>query len=148
MEPSNCPMPETLERFGVNSCRIRNLHLDNSTLFDKPHNHDACKNTCDPLGDNDNGTESDTVDRSSLQHVFLATITASAPPEKKSYIVRNYITSTDSCPESVLVGASLLWVGWFGFNAGSALEANGFLNLLVSRNAVSTGRADRRRNRR
>jgi Amt family ammonium transporter len=23
------------------------------------------------------------------------------------------------------VGASLLWVGWFGFNAGSALEANG-----------------------
>lgn len=108
MEPSNCPMPETLERFGVNSCRIRNLHLDNSTLFDKPHNHDACKNTCDPLGDNDNGTESDTVDRSSLQHVFLATITASAPPEKKSYIVRNYITSTDSCPESVLVGASLL----------------------------------------
>src|SRR5204863_329156 len=24
-----------------------------------------------------------------------------------------------------LIGASLLWVGWFGFNAGSALEANG-----------------------
>ncbi|MDE2613113.1 MAG: ammonium transporter [Burkholderiales bacterium] len=24
-----------------------------------------------------------------------------------------------------MVGASLLWVGWFGFNAGSALEANG-----------------------
>jgi Amt family ammonium transporter len=24
-----------------------------------------------------------------------------------------------------LVGAGLLWVGWFGFNAGSALEANG-----------------------
>ena len=23
-----------------------------------------------------------------------------------------------------MVGASLLWVGWFGFNAGSALEAN------------------------
>jgi Amt family ammonium transporter len=24
-----------------------------------------------------------------------------------------------------MVGAALLWVGWFGFNAGSALEANG-----------------------
>ena len=36
-----------------------------------------------------------------------------------------------------MVGASLLWVGWFGFNAGSALEANGsaalaFLNTLIA----------------
>ncbi len=36
-----------------------------------------------------------------------------------------------------MVGASLLWVGWFGFNAGSALEANGsaalaFLNTLLA----------------
>ena len=34
-------------------------------------------------------------------------------------------------------GAALLWVGWFGFNAGSALEANGvaalaFINTLVA----------------
>ena len=34
-----------------------------------------------------------------------------------------------------MIGASLLWVGWFGFNAGSALEANGtaalaFINTL------------------
>ena len=28
-----------------------------------------------------------------------------------------------------MVGASLLWVGWFRFNAGSALEANGFAAL-------------------
>ncbi len=28
-----------------------------------------------------------------------------------------------------MVGASLLWVGWFGFNAGSALEANGSATL-------------------
>jgi ammonium transporter, Amt family len=36
-----------------------------------------------------------------------------------------------------MVGASLLWVGWFGFNAGSALEANGsaalaFINTLFA----------------
>ncbi len=28
-----------------------------------------------------------------------------------------------------MIGAALLWVGWFGFNAGSALEANGFAAL-------------------
>ena len=28
-----------------------------------------------------------------------------------------------------MVVAALLWVGWFGFNAGSALEANGFAEL-------------------
>ena len=36
-----------------------------------------------------------------------------------------------------MIGASLLWVGWFGFNAGSNLEANGlaalaFLNTFVA----------------
>jgi Amt family ammonium transporter len=38
-------------------------------------------------------------------------------------------------------GAALLWVGWFGFNAGSALEANGiaalaFLNTLLAASAA------------
>ena len=28
-----------------------------------------------------------------------------------------------------MVGASLLWVGWFGFNAGSALEAGNSASL-------------------
>ena len=36
-----------------------------------------------------------------------------------------------------MTGASMLWVGWFGFNAGSALEANGtaamaFVNTLMA----------------
>ena len=41
-----------------------------------------------------------------------------------------------------MVGASLLWVGWFGFNAGSNLEANGvtalaFINTLVATAAAT-----------
>ena len=30
-----------------------------------------------------------------------------------------------------MVGAGLLWVGWFGFNAGSALEANGLAGVAM-----------------
>ena len=41
-----------------------------------------------------------------------------------------------------MVGASMLWVGWFGFNAGSNLEANGltalaFINTLVAAAAAT-----------
>jgi len=32
---------------------------------------------------------------------------------------------------STLVGASLLWVGWFGFNAGSAVAANGSAGMAM-----------------
>jgi ammonium transporter, Amt family len=31
----------------------------------------------------------------------------------------------------VLIGASMLWVGWFGFNVGSNLEANGGATLAM-----------------
>jgi Amt family ammonium transporter len=40
-----------------------------------------------------------------------------------------------------MVGASLLWVGWFGFNAGSALEANGFAALAFLNTFVATAAA-------
>jgi len=41
-----------------------------------------------------------------------------------------------------MIGASLLWVGWFGFNAGSNLESNGvtgvaFLNTFVATSAAA-----------
>ena len=41
----------------------------------------------------------------------------------------------------VLIGASLLWFGWFGFNAGSALGANGVAALVFMNTQVATGAA-------
>lgn len=40
-----------------------------------------------------------------------------------------------------LVGASLLWVGWFGFNAGSNLEATGIAVLALLNTIVATAAA-------
>jgi Amt family ammonium transporter len=37
-----------------------------------------------------------------------------------------------------MIGASLLWVGWFGFNAGSALEANNFAALAFINTFLAT----------
>ena len=37
-----------------------------------------------------------------------------------------------------MIGASLLWVGWFGFNAGSALEANGVAALAFINTFLAT----------
>ncbi|MDR0439806.1 MAG: ammonium transporter [Candidatus Accumulibacter sp.] len=37
-----------------------------------------------------------------------------------------------------MIGASLLWIGWFGFNAGSALEANGGAALALLNTWVAT----------
>ncbi len=40
-----------------------------------------------------------------------------------------------------MIGASLLWVGWFGFNAGSNLEANGIAGLAFLNTVVATAAA-------
>jgi Amt family ammonium transporter len=40
-----------------------------------------------------------------------------------------------------MIGASLLWVGWFGFNAGSNLEANGLTALVVLNTILATAAA-------
>ena len=40
-----------------------------------------------------------------------------------------------------LIGAALLWVGWFGFNAGSALAANGTAGMAMLVTQVATAAA-------
>jgi Amt family ammonium transporter len=54
---------------------------------------------------------------------------------KKESLAPHSVTMT-------MIGASLLWVGWFGFNVGSNLEANGlstlvFLNTLLASAAAT-----------
>ncbi len=56
---------------------------------------------------------------------------------KKESLAPHSVTMT-------MVGASLLWVGWFGFNVGSNLEANGlaalvFVNTLLAAAAATLG---------
>ena len=40
-----------------------------------------------------------------------------------------------------LVGAAMLWVGWFGFNAGSAVAANGLAGLAMSVTQIAAAAA-------
>ncbi len=40
-----------------------------------------------------------------------------------------------------LVGAALLWVGWFGFNAGSAVGSNGIAGIAMANTQIATAAA-------
>ena len=52
----------------------------------------------------------------------------------KEFIAPHSVTLT-------MVGASLLWVGWFGFNVGSNLEANGVAALVFANTLLATAAA-------
>jgi Amt family ammonium transporter len=41
----------------------------------------------------------------------------------------------------IMIGAALLWVGWFGFNVGSGLEANGFAAQVFMNTFLATAAA-------
>ncbi len=60
-----------------------------------------------------------------------------------AYVIGNRIGyGKDSmAPHSLtmtMIGASMLWFGWFGFNAGSALEANGSASLAFMNTFLAT----------
>ena len=44
-------------------------------------------------------------------------------------------------PGMVMIGASMLWVGWFGFNGGSALAANGGASMAIAVTHISAATA-------
>jgi Amt family ammonium transporter len=44
-------------------------------------------------------------------------------------------------PGMTMIGASMLWVGWFGFNAGSALAANGSAGMAMTVTHISAATA-------
>src|SRR3989442_10444820 len=58
---------------------------------------------------------------------------------------RKGVERLDSRPNNipyVILGASVLWFGWFGFNAGSALRADALaVNVLVVTNLAASGAA-------
>ncbi len=57
---------------------------------------------------------------------------------------RNGYGTTNMAPHNLayaVIGASLLWVGWFGFNAGSAVGANGRAGMAMAVTQIATAAA-------
>jgi len=57
---------------------------------------------------------------------------------------RNGYGSVNMAPYNLayaVIGASLLWVGWFGFNAGSAVAANGRAGMAMTVTQIATAAA-------
>jgi ammonium transporter, Amt family len=54
---------------------------------------------------------------------------------------RKHRTTPPHNPGIVMIGAAMLWVGWFGFNGGSALGANGQAAMAISVTHLSAAAA-------
>jgi Amt family ammonium transporter len=61
------------------------------------------------------------------------------------YLGKRYGYGTENmAPHNLVysvIGASLLWVGWFGFNAGSAVAANGAAGMAMAVTQIATATA-------
>ena len=54
---------------------------------------------------------------------------------------RKHRTTPPHSPGMVMIGAGMLWVGWFGFNGGSALAANGQAAMAITVTHISAASA-------
>ena len=54
---------------------------------------------------------------------------------------RNDKSNPPHNPAYVMLGASMLWVGWFGFNGGSALAADGAAGMAITVTHISAATA-------
>ena len=54
---------------------------------------------------------------------------------------RKHKTTPPHSPGMVMIGAGMLWVGWFGFNGGSALAANGQAAMAITVTHLSAAAA-------
>ena len=54
---------------------------------------------------------------------------------------RKHRTTPPHNPGLVMIGAAMLWVGWFGFNGGSALAANGQAAMAITVTHISAAAA-------
>lgn len=70
----------------------------------------------------------------------LAALVAALVLGKRQNFAKNSLSPPHS-PVLTMIGASMLWVGWFGFNGGSALAANSTASqaILVTHIAASLG---------
>ena len=63
------------------------------------------------------------------------------PGARQAHRLRPRTTWRRTTSAYAVIGASLLWVGWFGFNAGSAVGANGRAGMAMTVTQIATAAA-------